>query len=299
MSGSLEILTVQPDEDQETLREPKECLAVPRFPSLLPYTDLNLERWREYPDVETGTLWLIPNRASGNGHHLDYHGNYVPQIATQLLTRFTRRDDCVLDLFLGSGTTAIEACNLGRRCIGVDLKPDLVGYVEGKLPPFAPSDQVALLCGDSASPDTVAAIRARLKRWGRDAAQFLLLHPPYHDIIRFSDSPEDLSNAPDTDTFLQLFQQTAQNGYDLLEPGRHAAVIIGDKYAKSELIPLGFLCLQAMQEIGFLLKSIIVKNIEGNERGKGRASNLWRYRALRGGFYLFKHEYILLFRKPL
>jgi hypothetical protein len=52
-----------------------------------------------------------------------------------------------------------------------------------------------------------------------------------------------------------------------------------------------------MQEVGFRPKAIVVKNIEGNERGKGRDSNLWRYRALRGGFYVFKHEYVIIFQK--
>jgi hypothetical protein len=75
-------------------------------------------------------------------------------------------------------------------------------------------------------------------------------------------------------------------------------VIIGDKYAGGELIPLGFHCLHAMNTVGFRTKSIVVKNIEGNEVGKGRTNNLWRYRALRGGFYIFKHEYVLIFQKP-
>ncbi|MBW3622958.1 MAG: site-specific DNA-methyltransferase [Armatimonadetes bacterium] len=268
-------------------------------PSQLTFTDLDLSRWKEYEEVETDSLWIIPSRASGNGHQLDYHGNYVPQIATQLLTRFTRTDDVVLDLFLGSGTTAIEAANLGRRCIGVDLKPDLIAAVSEKIASTLPSDRTALFSGDSASEECRTQAEEILTRWGRDRAQFLLLHPPYHDIIRFSDSPEDLSNAPDTDAFLAMFRRVAENGHALLEPGRYAAVIIGDKYAKGELIPLGFQCMQVMQDLGFRLKSIIVKNISGNEKGKGRDSNLWRYRALKGGFYLFKHEYIILCQKPL
>jgi hypothetical protein len=52
-----------------------------------------------------------------------------------------------------------------------------------------------------------------------------------------------------------------------------------------------------MNEAGFKTKSIIVKNIEGNEIGKGKTGNLWRYRALAGGFYIFKHEYIVIFQK--
>src|SRR5438034_11804319 len=77
-----------------------------------------------------------------------------------------------------------------------------------------------------------------------------------------------------------------------------SVVIIRYKYTSSDLVPLGFYCLQAMNDVGFRTKSIVVKNIEGNEVGKGRTNNLWRYRALRGGFYIFKHEYVLIFQKP-
>jgi len=34
-----------------------------------------------------------------------------------------------------------------------------------------------------------------------------------------------------------------------------------------------------------------------NNRAKRNQENLWRYRALVGGFYVFRHEYILLFQK--
>jgi hypothetical protein len=42
------------------------------------------------------------------------------------------------------------------------------------------------------------------------------------------------------------------------------------------------------------LKSLIVKNMAGN-RAKRNKDNLWRYRALHGGFYIFKHEYVMVF----
>jgi hypothetical protein len=46
----------------------------------------------------------------------------------------------------------------------------------------------------------------------------------------------------------------------------------------------------------FSLKSIIVKNFE-ETKGKRNQKDLWKYRALVGGFYIFKREYILLFKK--
>ena len=49
-------------------------------------------------------------------------------------------------------------------------------------------------------------------------------------------------------------------------------------------------------EAGIKLKSTIVKNFDAT-RGKMNQKELWRYRALAGGFYIFKHEYIFVFQK--
>ena len=37
--------------------------------------------------------------------------------------------------------------------------------------------------------------------------------------------------------------------------------------------------------------------MQENEKAKGKDANLWRYRALAGGFNIFKHEYIMIFQK--
>jgi len=270
----------------------------PPASSTTPYSDIDLNHWRDYDEIETDSLWLFDSRKRQDGHQLDYHGNCVPQILTQCLTRFTKADDVVLDLFLGSGTTAIEAVNLGRRCIGVELKKDLVQYVRKKLKAQDKLGQVEIINGSSTNQTwTGKAIQRALGGMDREKAQFLFLHPPYADIIRFSESEECLSNVSDTEDFLNGFEQVAQLGYDQLEKGRFAALVIGDKYTDGQLIPLGFYCMERMNRVGFKTKSIIVKNITGNERGKGRTGNLWRYRALKGGFYIFKHEYVMIFQK--
>ena len=240
---------------------------------------------------------MFPSRAKNNGHKFDYHGNFIPQIAEQLFSRYTKPGDVILDLFLGSGTSAIEAANTGRKCIGVELKPDLAEKVSKKIEAMGNNALTDVICEDSTSSKAKKKIDESLKKFGAEKAQFLVLHPPYADIIKFSDKKKDLSNCASTDEFLDKFALVAKNGYECLEKGRYAALIIGDKYSKGELVPLGFYCMQKMNEVGFKTKSIIVKNIEGNETSKGRASNLWRYRALAGGFYIFKHEYIMIFEK--
>ncbi len=74
------------------------------------------------------------------------------------------------------------------------------------------------------------------------------------------------------------------------------AVVIGDKYCNGEWIPLGFETMNEVLKRDFVLKSIIVKNFKQTKAKRGQEA-LWRYRALLGGFYVFKHEYIFLFKK--
>jgi 16S rRNA G966 N2-methylase RsmD len=269
-----------------------------RRPKRPPYSDIDLNRWREYDHVWTDSLWMIDARDRTGGHQLDYHGNFVPQLAIQTYLRYTKRNDVVLDLFLGSGTSAVEAVRLDRRLIGVELKADLVKAVRAKIPSHLLNDRIHILQGNSTSERTIDRVRDTLTTIGVEYAQLLMLHPPYYDILRFSDDMADLSNAASLETFLTLFETAAGHGFELLEPGRFAVLVIGDKYTKGELIPLGFYCMGCMQRVGFRAKGIVVKNITGNELGKGRNSNLWRYRALAGGYYIFKHEYVIIFQKP-
>jgi len=122
------------------------------------------------------------------------------------------------------------------------------------------------------------------------------MHPPYYDIIKFSKDKNDLSNAKSTEDFLKMFGEVVNNATPFLKKGRYFALVIGDKYSKGEWMPLGFYCMQEVLKRGYLLKSIIVKNFE-ETRGKRNQKELWRYRALVGGFYIFKHEYVMLFKK--
>lgn len=272
-------------------------LRVVKAPKTKPYSDIDLNNWKLYSHIKTGSLWEFSSRDKSNGHSYDYHGNYIPQIATQLFERFTKKNDIVLDLFFGSGTSGIEALNMGRRCIGVELKQDMVDYVSSKFTKRELVSKMNIICADSASKEAKEKVEARLDVMGSKAAQFLVLHPPYDDIIKFSDKKEDLSNCATTEEFYELFKKVAKNGYDLLEKGRFATLIIGDKYANSRLVNLSFECQRRMEELGFITKAVIVKNITGNEKAKGKQANLWRYRALAGGFYTFDHEYVMVFQK--
>lgn len=257
------------------------------------YNDLDKKDRKDYEDVFTDTLWIINRRDNSGAHKGSYHGNFIPQIPNQLYKRYTKKGDYILDPFVGSGTSLIEAQRLERNSIGIDLLEEVVKEAQQRILEEKKSDtKCKVYIGDSREYD----MQNILDDLGIKKVQFIIFHPPYWDIIKFSEKENDLSNTRTLDEFLNAFGAVIDNTGKTLEKNRYCAMVIGDKYANSEVVPLGFYCMNLFIQRGYKLKAIIVKNFE-ETKGKANKRAIWRYRALASDFYIFKHEYIMVFKK--
>lgn len=256
--------------------------------------DINLNRWKEYDDIITDSLWVINKRDTSGAHLGWYWGNFIPQIPNQMMRRYSKKGDWILDPFVGSGTTIIESKKLGRNGIGIELIEDIAEKARilvEKEPNIY--DVVADIVSDDSSK---IGMKDLVGRFGIKKFQLIIAHPPYHDIIQFSEDKDDLSVSGSTQDFLKKFGNVIDNISPFLENDRYFALVIGDKYKEGEWIPLGFYCMNEMLKRNYELKSTIIKNFN-ETRAKRNGQELWRYRALVGGFYVFKHEYIFVFKK--
>lgn len=256
--------------------------------------EINLNRWKEYKDVLTDSLWNFKKRDNSGVHLGWYWGNFIPQIPHQAIVRYTRKGDWILDPFAGSGTTLIECIRLGRNSIGVELDRNtslraklLLEKEDNKL-----KSNSEIVTGNSTAIDFVKLIEKR----GIHKVQLIILHPPYYNIIKFDNNPKNLSNSQSIHRFLKRFNKVVTRTAAVLQDGGYLILVAGDKYEKGEWIPLGFQMMETVLKNGYRLIGIVVKNFE-DTKAKRKQKELWRYRALAGGFYVFKHEYIFIFRK--
>lgn len=133
-------------------------------------------------------------------------------------------------------------------------------------------------------------------RWGFARAQLLILHPPYHNIIRFGEDPRDLSSVPDGGAFYEVLERVVGNFAPLPDPGWFPVLVIGDRYARGEWSPPGFRVMERVLRHGFRLKSICIRDIREN-RGKRGRHHLRCRRALKGNFCIFRREYVMFLER--
>ncbi len=254
------------------------------------------ENWKE-TDLNVDSLWIINERDKSGKHANVYHGNFIPQIPNQLIRRYTNSGETVLELFSGSGTTLFECEKLNRNYIGFDINKQIIDYVNDKM-----TDCKGIkyeLCDCDVTDELLFRenAEAACNKMGIKQVDFIISHPPYLDIIKFTQDKRDLSHISNVGIFTEKFLQSLKNGLSYLKKNKYFAFVAGDIYRNSEVVPLAFLLMNAVKSnFNVKLKGIVIKNIEGN-RGKLGTQDVWKYRALQSDYFLFKHEYIFVFKK--
>ena len=77
-------------------------------------------------DVENDSYLSIRRESERTVHNIAlYPCKFIPELPRWAIRKYSKRDDTVLDPFVGSGTTFIECLNLGRNCLVIDYNPYL------------------------------------------------------------------------------------------------------------------------------------------------------------------------------
>lgn len=209
--------------------------------------------------------------------------NWSPYIPRNLLLRYSQVGDLVLDPFAGGGTTLIEAKLLGRNIIGVDINPAALEHCREKTNFMCENaGKVYINHGDARS----------LPFLSDNTIDFIGTHPPYANIIQYSENIEgDLSHF-DVKPFLEQMKPVAAECYRVLKHDKFCAILMGDTRKKGHVIPMSFEVMKIFEKAGFRLKEIIIK-----EQHHCKATGYWKTNSVKYNFLLLAHEYLFVFRK--
>lgn len=258
--------------------------------------------------LETTTVWSFPNRGDWATHKGDYRGNWAPQIPRNLILRYSKPGEWVLDQMCGGGTTLIECKLLGRNGIGVDinyealiLTLDRLNFTYKPLDSEYTEPEIRVYQGDARKLDLIED----------ESIDLIATHPPYYNIIPYYKGKKvegDLSFMRKLEEYLNGIKEAAKESYRVLKPGRYCAILIGDTRKHRCYVPIAFKVMQQFLDVGFILREDIVKvqwhtkTTREKWAGLARTANQCWVEEQKGkyftDFYLIAHEHLFVFKKP-
>lgn len=275
-----------PDNELEIDLEENMKVEIGEHNSRYEFSDLDgITKWSPFNfKLESTTMWSFPNRGDWATHNPKYRGNWSPYIPRNLILRYTKEDDIVLDQFLGSGTTVVEAKLLKRNSIGIDINDYSIKISKGNVS-FGEDGKYC--------PNIYKGDARNLNYIEDCSVDLICTHPPYSNIIKYSEGLEGDLSLLAVVPFLEEINKVAKESYRVLKRDKYCAILMGDIRQKKHIVPLGFQVMQQFLNSGFVLKEIVIK-----EQHNCKANSFWYNRSLQYNFLLIAHEYVFIFRKP-
>ena len=218
--------------------------------------------------LESTTLWDFPKQNYGDKPHGDnkYNGVTPALVIWNLLQRYTKEGDLVIDPMCGSGTTYDVATELNRKvqCFDLNIVRNEVLKADARKIPLA-----------------------------NESADFVFIDSPYSDNIKYSDDENCIGKIScETDKFYEELEKVAIEIKRILKKNKYLAWLIGDQWIKKKFTPTGFLLYNRLIKYFDTVDIIIV-----TRHNQTSNTGLWHYRARKFNFYLRGFKYLFIMKK--
>lgn len=140
---------------------------------------------------EQTTVWSFKQRGDWATHSGEYRGNWSPYIPRNIILKYSRPHELVLDYFCGAGTTAVEAKLLGRKCIALDINDKAIELAKKNIN-FKVEPQQLLFKDDKGiavihEPELKVGDARDLSFLQDNSIDLICSHPPYGNIIHYKE----------------------------------------------------------------------------------------------------------------
>jgi tRNA G10 N-methylase Trm11 len=270
-----------------------------------PLNDLDGGVWTYFLRSVINTRYPVSG-PEGFAHHIRkiHPTPKPPQLMRDIIKFFTKKNEWVLDYFMGVGGTLLGASLCDRNAIGIDLNKKYIEAYKKASKELGLKEQVCL-CGDSLEILSSSKISEITRN---DRISLICIDPPYGDMMSrkktgeaakkklstestpFTDHSQDLGNVS-KETFLTLLRKSVEGAINYLKDKRYVIVFTKDFQPSGK--DLNLLHYDIIKE----LSGITGLNYVGMKIWADESINLYPY----GYPYAFVpnqlHQYILVFRK--
>lgn len=220
------------------------------------------------------TLWDYPSQHYGRRPQGDanYRGATPSHVIWNVLQRWSKPGDRVVDPFCGSGTTLDVCRDLGREGRGFDV----------------------------GSPrDDVERADARELPLDDGSVDLVFFDPPYADNLSYSDDPRCIGKlAAETGAWQEAMAEVLSESARVLKRGGICAVFLCDIYkvklGKRRFLPLGLYLAAAAESAGL----VPIEHIAVVRHGKTLETGAGSRQAAKDRFLLRGFSHLLVFEKP-
>ncbi|MBV71700.1 MAG: DNA methylase [Myxococcales bacterium] len=220
-------------------------------------------------DAQVTTLWDYPSQHYGQGMQgsARYRGATPSYVIWNLLSRYTRAGDIVVDPMCGSGTTLDVAADLDRKAYGFDLQPQR---------------------------KEIKLADARQMPMEDDFADFIFIDPPYSTNLKYSDDARCIGklSAAGSDYF-EAMAEVYEESYRVLKDRRYIAIYICDVWNKKD----GFLPLGASTMMQLSQYFRLVDHVSVVRHNKNLKMSNHRKAAQEGNFFLRGFNHLIIAKK--
>lgn len=242
-----------------------------------PNNKLNNLTGREW--IKFTKTWFVHKPKARKENEILHPAKYPESLVKEFIEFFTKKDEWVLDPFLGTGSTLVAARGSERNGIGIELNDKYYKIAKRR----AESNDEELQFTSDIKEIVIKGNSLRLKELLKEShidktrIKYCITSPPYWNQLKrnnirqkdrkekgfdtqYSDykNKDDIGNIDDYDEFIEWQAKIFDNVYDVISNGAYLTIITNNVFADGQLYPLAYDTAKSLTKRGS--KSWILKD---------------------------------------